>query len=203
MVYQQYGAAPAPHAEFRMTTKTPAQAMLPMIPLLVLLGAVLLLLGSLGGLIVGIIVAVVGTGGAVAFLLVKLSRTAGANVLQILPSGVRWDSGGGIVHNVGWQDFTGIGVVNTQLTPRRTLHAGGVPHQTSVSMTHHGLHGWSMVQLPPRVPQVMRQAMANMPVDQASGKRMIGIPVALFDPNWVNGPIGGWVRRYRPDLFGR
>ncbi|TWD83770.1 hypothetical protein FB561_4939 [Kribbella amoyensis] len=184
-----------------MAGSTHGRALAPMVLLLVLLAVVLLLLGSLGGLLVGILVSVLGTGLALAYLLVKLRRTVAANVLRLDGYGIHWEAGGGVVHQLAWPDLTGIGPVNVQLTPRRRLHVGPVPRSYQASMTDHGLHGWSMVTLPAQVPAVMRQALTAMPVDQASGKRHIGVPLASFDPSWPQGPIGAWIRAYRPDLL--
>ncbi|WP_041289342.1 hypothetical protein [Kribbella flavida] len=193
--------AGTPQAEFRMAGETRGRAMAPMLVLLVLFAVVLLLLGSLGGILVGILTAALGTVLAVGYLLLKLDRTMAANVLRFDGRGLRWEAGGGVVHQVAWPDVTGIGSVNVQLTPRRRLHVGPVPRTVQASMADDGLHGWSTVTLPARVPAVMRQALAVMPVDQASGKRHIGIPLSAFDPAWRTGPIGAWIRAHRPDLL--
>ncbi|GAB2587221.1 hypothetical protein [Kribbella endophytica] len=188
------------YAEFRMAPQVRGRALVPMVGLLVLLAVVLLLLGSLGGLVVGILASVVGTVVAVVYLMAKLNRLSAANVLRFDGWGIRWEAGGGVVHQVAWGDVTGIGPVNVQLTPRRRVHVGPVPQQVQVSMADHGVQGWSAVALPARVPAVMRQALAAMPADP-SGKRHIGIPLASFDPNWPAGPIGAWIRARRPDLW--
>lgn len=195
----QYGGTS--QAEFRMAGGTKTRALVPMVFLLALFAVVLLLLGSLGGLLVGILVSVVGTVAAVGYLVLKLNRTVSENVLRFDGSGIRWDSGGGVIHALAWSDLTGVGPVNVQLTPRRLLRVGQVPQYAEVSMADHGLHGWSTVTLPFRVPAVMRQALRRMPVDEATGKRHIGIPLVSFDPNWSQGPIGAWIRSYRPDLL--
>jgi hypothetical protein len=195
----QYAGVPGP-AEFRMVPETRGRALVPMVGLLVLFAVVLLLLGSLGGLVVGILASAIGTIAAVMYLMLKLNRLTAANVLRFDDWGIHWQAGGGVVHQVAWADVTGIGPVNVQLTPRRRLHAGPVPQTVQASMADHGVQGWSIVTLPARIPAVMRQALAAMPVDQASGKRHIGIPLGSFDPDWPAGPIGAWIRARRPDL---
>lgn len=216
-------------AEFRMSNETIARAMWAVAALLAMFAVVLLLLGSLGGLWVGVLVSGLGTLAAYLVLRYKVRRAVAANVLRLDGSGIRWNSGGGVVHTVAWSDLTGIGPVDVQLTPRRRLRGGPgliagrvqdrvrgrlqdrvqdglvpnrpMPQVVGASLADHGLHGWSTVTLPPRVPSVMRQAVERMPVDEASGKRHVGIPLVTFDRSWPQGPIGGWIRAHRPDLL--
>ncbi|GAA3108293.1 hypothetical protein GCM10020001_027920 [Nonomuraea salmonea] len=65
-----------------------------------------------------------------------------------------------------------------------------------------GLIGWGERAVPPRIPAWMRDRLARVPVDPATGRPEVTIPLGEFDPVWQRGPMGDWVRRYRPDLMG-
>ncbi|GAA2873990.1 hypothetical protein GCM10020220_074180 [Nonomuraea rubra] len=56
--------------------------------------------------------------------------------------------------------------------------------------------------MPPRIPGWMRERLARVPVDPATGRPEVTIPLGELDPQWQRGPMGDWVRHYRADLIG-
>lgn len=48
----------------------------------------------------------------------------------------------------------------------------------------------------------MRERLARVPVDPATGRPEVTIPLGELDPQWQRGPMGDWVRHYRADLIG-
>ncbi|RJL30383.1 hypothetical protein [Bailinhaonella thermotolerans] len=190
-------------AEFRPRTSFPRFAA-PFLPPLVLFFLVMLLLGAIltgssaGG-------AAVGALGVAVLALVLAARhralTAGT-VLRLGPDGVTLRDAKGFRVRLAWADVTRIGPVETRMaSPRRIGRPGGLRVRAG-ALRSHGLIGWGERELPPRIPGWLRERLAAVPTEPGTGRPEVAIPLGDLDPGWAEGPIGAWVRRYRPDLLG-
>lgn len=176
---------------------------MPFVFVLVLFAAVMLLLGSIfGGLLGGIIAAVVGTGALVGVLYAKFAKMKQGTVVRFSEYGVELLDAKGFHLRLNWPDITRVGVVHSQMAdPGAVGHENGV--QASVgAMASQGVIGWGQRVVPPNAPGWMRERLAAQPTNPVDGRPEVAIPLGGVDPNWMHGPMGQWVRMYRPDLLG-
>ncbi|SEG93943.1 hypothetical protein SAMN05444920_108240 [Nonomuraea solani] len=191
-------------AEFRIRAGTFPRFLAPFIAPLVLFFAVCLLLGAIftGSTPGGIAVGALATAALVAVLAAKYRRLTTGTVARFSADGVELTDSHGFRVNLRWPDITRIDVVDTQLAnPRRVGRPGGARAGVR-PLRSAGLIGWGERVVPPRIPGWMRERLSRVPVDPASGRPEVSIPLGEFDPLWERGPMGDWVRRHRPDLMG-
>ncbi|MGW3348419.1 hypothetical protein ACWDA3_34435 [Nonomuraea rubra] len=191
-------------AEFRMRAGGFPRFLAPFIAPLVLFFAVMLLLGAIltNSTPLGAVIAAAATGVLVAVLAVKHRRLATGTVVRFSADGVELADALGFRVRLRWPDITRIDVVETQLaTPRRVGRPGGARARVG-PLRSPGLVGWGERTVPPRIPGWMRERLARVPVDPATGRPEVTIPLGELDPQWQRGPMGDWVRHYRADLIG-
>jgi hypothetical protein len=176
---------------------------LPYVFLLIFFAAVMLLLGSVfGGLLGGIIAAVVGTGALVGVLWSKFNRLKQGTVVRFSEYGVELSDTLGYQIRLNWPDVTRVGEVRSQMSnPTAAGVEGGLQVGAGAVRTQ-GIIGWGHRVLPQNAPGWLRQQVAMSPVNPHDGRPEVAIPLSGIDPNWVQGAMGQWVRMYRPDLFG-
>jgi len=176
----------------------------PFIIMIIFFGVIMLLLGSVvsGELIGGIIAAVVGCAALVGVLFVKFKNMQSGTVLRLSEYGVELvDTNRGFYMRLNWPDATRVGHVSTQMVnPKSVGEQGGVQVSVGAHQSE-GLIGWGQRTIPPNAPAWMRANLAAQPVNPADGRPEVAITLSGFDPNWRQGPIGGWVGQYRPDLM--
>ncbi|MFI9557674.1 hypothetical protein [Nonomuraea endophytica] len=162
-----------------------------------LLGAILT--GStLGGVLLGLLAA----GALVGVLAVKHRRLVSGTVVRFSDAGVELNDARGFSVRLLWADINRVGVVETQSAdPRRIGRVGGLRVRAQ-PLRATGLIGWGTRRTPERLPGWMRARLAAVPVDPATGRPEVAIPLGELDPLWERGPMGAWIRRYRPDLMG-
>ncbi|MFC5830209.1 hypothetical protein [Nonomuraea insulae] len=191
-------------AEFRIRAGSFPRILAPFIAPLVIFFAVCLLLGAIftGSTPLGILLGALATGVLVAVLAAKHRRLASGTVARFSADGVELTDSYGFRVRLRWPDITRIDIVDTQLAdPRRVGRPGGVRARVQ-PLRSVGLVGWGERTVPPRIPGWMRERLARVPVDPATGRPEVAIPLGEFDPLWERGPMGDWVRRYRADLMG-
>ncbi|MBF8190789.1 hypothetical protein ITP53_34790 [Nonomuraea sp. K274] len=190
--------------EFRIRAGSFPRIVAPFIAPLVLFFAVCLLLGAIftNSTPLGVVIAVLATGALFAVLVAKHRRLTSGTVVRFSPDGVELSDSYGFRARLRWPDITRVDIVNTQLAnPRRVGRPGGVRVQAQ-ALRSVGLIGWGERTVPPRVPRWMRDRLARVPVDPATGRPEVTIPLGEFDPLWERGRMGDWVRHHRPDLMG-
>lgn len=175
----------------------------PFIAPLVLFFAVCLLLGAIftGSTALGAVVGALATAALLAVLAAKHRRLASGTVVRFSADGVELTDSYGFRVRLRWPDVTRIDVVDTQLAGPRTIGRPGGVRVRVQPLRSVGLVGWGERTVPPRVPGWVRDRLASVPVDPATGRPEVAIPLGEFDALWQNGPMGGWVRRHRPDLL--
>lgn len=189
--------------EFRMAGGGFGRMALPFVFVLVLFAAVMLLLGSIfGGLPGGIIAAVVGTGVMVGVLYFKFARMKQGTVVRFSEAGVELVDAKGFHVRVNWPDITRIGVVHSQMADPGALGADGGVQVSVGAMASQGVVGWGYRVLPASAPGWMREQVAAAPKNPVDGRPEVAIPLGGIDKDWLHGPMGQWVRIYRPDLLG-
>ncbi|MFC4112373.1 hypothetical protein [Nonomuraea zeae] len=150
----------------------------------------------------GILTGALATAAMLAVLAVKHRRLVSGTVVRFSADGVELTDSYGFRVRLRWPDITRIDVVNTRLAnPRRLGRPGGVRVRVQ-ALPSAGLVGWGERTVPPRIPGWMRERLARAPVDPATGRPEVAIPLGEFDALWERGPMGAWVRRHRPDLMG-
>jgi hypothetical protein len=190
--------------EFRPRAGGFPRFLAPFIAPLILFFFVLLLLGAIltSSTPLGVLIGAIATGVLVGVLAVKHRRLAQGTVARFSPEGVELVDRMGFRVWLRWRDVTRIDVVDTQLAnPRRMGRPGGARARVQ-ALRSVRLIGWGERAVPPRIPAWMRDRLARVPVDPATGRPEVTIPLGEFDPVWQRGPMGDWVRRYRPDLMG-
>jgi hypothetical protein len=189
--------------EFRVQAPVPifARTYLLRLPQLALFFLFTTVLGSVpfgkDGLLPGLAIGFMAT----ALLVVStLARKARRGVLstriRMSAWGVeQWDDLGSYAR-LRWQDITSI---DTVVTPGEKVDLGG--HPVSMDTQRSGLIGWGEQSLPDGAPDWLRERLAQAPREPRSGAQQVAIPLGLLDATWERGPIGAWVRKYRPDLL--
>ncbi|MEO3792556.1 hypothetical protein ABGB14_20280 [Nonomuraea sp. B10E15] len=191
--------------EFRIRAGSLPRFVAPFAALLVLFFVVILLLGAIftGSTLLGIAIGALATGGLLAVLVAKHRRMSSGTVVRFTAEGVELTDSLGFRVHLRWPDITRIDVVDTQLAnPRRVGRPGGVRVRAQ-ALRSVGLIGWGERAVPPRIPGWMRDRLSRVPVDPATGRPEVTIPLGEFDALWQRGRMGDWVRHYRPDLMGR
>ncbi|MGP3934883.1 hypothetical protein [Nonomuraea sp. KM88] len=191
--------------EFRIRSGSLPRFVAPFAALLVLFFVVILLLGAIftGSTLLGIAIGALATGGLLAVLVAKHRRMSSGTVVRFTAEGVELTDSLGFRVHLRWPDITRIDVVDTQLAnPRRVGRPGGVRVRAQ-ALRSVGLIGWGERAVPPRIPGWMRDRLSRVPVDPATGRPEVTIPLGEFDALWQRGRMGDWVRHYRPDLMGR
>jgi hypothetical protein len=191
--------------EFRIRAGSFPRFAAPFAAPLVLFFAVCLLLGAIftNSTPLGVLIGALATAALLAVLVVKHRRLASGTVVRFAPDGVELSDSYGFRTRLRWPDISRIDVVDTQLAnPRRIGRPGGVQVRAQ-ALRSAGLIGWGERTVPSRIPGWMRDRLARVPVDPATGRPEVAIPLGEFDPLWERGPMGDWVRRHRPDLMGR
>ncbi|GAB2935572.1 hypothetical protein GCM10027203_40570 [Nonomuraea fastidiosa] len=82
----------------------------------------------------------------------------------------------------------------------RPVQHGG--HALVGALRSAGLIGWGQRTVPPRIPSWMRERPGPRARGPGDGPAGGDDSAGEFDPAWQRGPMGDWVRRYRPDLMG-
>lgn len=175
----------------------------PFVVMLVFFFAVMLMLGSiLGGLVVGIPVAVVATAALVGVLYAKYQRLRDGSVVRFSEHGVELSDRLGFRVRLAWRDMTRLGEVDSRMASPTSIGHGSGMRVRAGAMRSLGLIGWGERVTPPDIPGWMRQSLAMQPLNPADGRPEVSIPLGGLDPNWPHGPMGHWVRLYRPDPLG-
>jgi hypothetical protein len=174
---------------------------LPFVLMLVLLAVIMYVLGYVvGGVAGGLVGSVVVTGVMVGVLYRKFARMKNGTVVHFSEYGVELTDTLGFRIRLLWPDITRIGQVNSRMA---SPEAVGGDLQVSVGeMKSRGIIGWGDRVVPPNAPGWMRENLAAQPRHPYDGRPEVAIPLGGIDPNWAQGPMGHWVRMYRPDLFG-
>jgi len=189
--------------EFRMAGGGFGRMVLPFVLLLVFFAAIMLLLGSIfAGLAGGIAISVVSTAIMVGVLYAKFSRMKSGTVVRFSEYGVELSDTKGFRIRLNWPDLTRVGQVDTQMAnPQSVGEQNGV--QVGVgAMQSQGIIGWGERVIPPNAPGWVHANLAAQPKNPYDGRPEVAIPLGGVDPNWQQGAMGQWVRRYRPDLMG-
>ncbi|MFC4857970.1 hypothetical protein [Actinophytocola glycyrrhizae] len=189
--------------EFRMAGGGFGRLMVPFVFLLVFFAAVMLLLGSVfAGLAGGIIAAVAGTGVLVGVLYRKFDRMKQGTVVRFSEYGVELRDTLGFHVRLDWPDITRIDEVRSQLANPTTIGRAGGTQVGAGAVRTQGIIGWGHRVVPGNAPAWLRQNVAAAPVNPYDGRPEVAIPLGGIDPDWLRGPMGQWVRMYRPDLLG-
>lgn len=189
--------------EFRMASGGFGRMVLPFVLVLLFFFAIMLVLGSIfAGVGGGIAIAAVATGALVGILYGKFRRMKEGTLVRFSEYGVELSDALGFRVRLGWRDITRLGQVDTRMAaPDKFGSEDGV--QVSVgSMKSLGVIGWGDRMIPPKAPGWMRENLDRQPRNPADGRPEVAIPLGGIDPNWTHGPMGQWVRLYRPDLLG-
>ncbi|MEV0312213.1 hypothetical protein [Nonomuraea fuscirosea] len=191
-------------AEFRLPAGGFPRFLLPFIAPLVLFFAVCLLLGAIltNDTALGVVIGALATGVLVAVLAGKHRRLTTGTVVRFSADGVELTDSHGFRVRLRWPDITRVGVVDTQPADPRVIGRPGSARARVRPLRSTGLIGWGERTVPSRVPRWMRARLAAVPVDPATGRPEVAIPLGEFDPRWERGPMGDWVRRHRADLVG-
>ncbi len=178
--------------------------MKPFLLSLVLFFLIMLFLGSAlfgGEAAGGVLVAVVTSGVLVGIQYSKYLRMQDGTVLRFSEHGVELTDMRGWRVSLGWRDITHVGPVVTQMANPKPVGPDAV--KVSIGpMRSLGISGWGERVIPPSTPRWQREQLAAQPHNPTDGRPMVAIPLGGSDPNWTNGAMGQWVRRYRPDLLG-
>jgi hypothetical protein len=119
----------------------------------------------------------------------KFLRMKQATLVRFSEYGVELIDTRGYCVRLRWRDMTRVGWVQTQLD-------SGEGSDWNI-----GLSGWGERTFPANAPDRTREWLAQAPVNPADGRPEVAIPLGGIDPNWTSGPMGQWVRTYRPDLL--
>jgi hypothetical protein len=177
--------------------------LLPFVLLLVFFGMVMLLLFSIFlGLAGGIVAAVVGPLVLLGVLYGKFSRMKNGTVIRFSEYGVELSDAMGFRIRLMWPDITRIGQVHTQMAKPGAIGPDDGLQVGVGAVKSQGIIGWGERVVPPRAPGWMRENLAAQARNPWDGRPEVAIPLGGVDPNWMNGPMGQWVRLYRPDLLG-
>lgn len=175
------------------------------LPLLVVFYAIMVALGSLpfgGSLLPGLAVAVVPTGLLVWNMYRKARRGFLSTVVRMSPTGVEWRDGYGFHVRLRWEAVERVGEIRTAMTrPGARVGVAGGVRMTVRSWANSGLIGWGEQRTPQNAPSWVKDLLSRAPRDPRSGASQVTIPLGGIDSSWTLGPMGGWVRRYRPDLL--
>ena len=200
-------STPAPRAplptEFRLPSSTFGRFLAPFLGVLALFFAVMLLLGAILTTSTpgGIVIAALATAVLVGVLYAKFRALVANTVVRFSDEGVELVDGRGFRVRLAWDDMTRIDTVHSQLADGRPIGRGFGVRARVGRTSSDGLVGWGKRMTPARMPGWMRRQLAAAPVDPADGRPEVAVPVGALDPSWTLGPMGDWVRRYRPDLL--
>ncbi|MCF6467446.1 hypothetical protein FAF44_03330 [Nonomuraea sp. MG754425] len=143
-------------------------------------------------------------GVTVAFAGVRLVRwrlMAAATVARVSPDGVEMGDWYGSRVRLAWRDLERVDVVESRIpSPRTIVKDGRIGVRTGARQCV-GLVGWGEYEISHQAPNWLLAHRARLPIDPASGRQRISIPLGVVDPLWEDGPMGDQVRRHRPDLF--
>ncbi len=181
------------------------RANLRIVPLLVIFYAIMVALGSLpfgGRLLPGMAIGLVPT----AFLVLSVYRKARrgflSTVLRMSPAGVEWWDGYGFHVRLRWDRIVRVGEVRTAMTkPGARVGVAGGARIGVRAWSNSGLIGWGEQRIPATAPGWVRELLDRAPRDPRTNATEVAIPLAGLDDTWTVGPMGDWVRRYRPDLL--
>ncbi|TDD26422.1 hypothetical protein [Nonomuraea diastatica] len=191
--------------EFRIRAGSFPRFVAPFAAPLVLFFVVILLLGAIftGSTLLGIAIGALGTGALFAVLAAKHRRVSSGTVVRFTAEGVELTDSLGFRVHLRWPDITRIDVVDTQLANPRSVGRPGGVRVRAPALRSVGLIGWGERMVPPQIPGWMRDRLSRVPVDPATGRPEVTIPLGEFDALWQRGRMGDWVRHHRPDLMGR
>lgn len=189
--------------EFRMAGGGFGAMVLPFALPLVFFAAVMVLLGSIvAGVAGGVVAAVIGVGVLVAVLYAKFARMRQGTVVRFSEYGVELSDAMGFHVRLAWPDMTRVGVVASRMANPYPIGWEDGVRARAGAMTSQGVIGWGDRVIPANAPGWMRRHLAVQPVNPRDGRPEVAIPLGGVDPDWARGPMGQWVRAYRPDLFG-
>jgi hypothetical protein len=170
-----------------------------------------LVMGFLVGLLLGAIITQstiggIGIGAAFTLLLVailyrKFARMKSGTVLRFSPHGVELNDAMGFNLRLRWPDVLQLGTVQTQMANPRSVGVDGGTQVKVGAMQSQGLIGWGDRVVPRNVPGWIRANLESQPRNPQDGRPLVSITLSGIDPNWAYGPMGAWVRMYRPDLM--
>jgi hypothetical protein len=189
--------------EFRMAQSGGfLRMLLPFVAVLVLFFLLALAIGwALGGPVGGWSAAVVGTGILVGVLYKKFARLRSGTVVRFSEYGVELFDSLGFHVRLGWRDMTHVGRVEARMAAPDTF--GEEIKVWAGAMKSLGVLGWGDRVVPPTAPAWMQVRLNAQPRNPRDGRPLVAIPLGGIDKNWVNGPMGQWMRMYRPDLLAR
>lgn len=198
-----YPQPPPLPTDFRMAAGGFRRMIVPFIAMLAFFFVVMLLLGSAltgtlgGGIAIGAGATLVMSG----VLYLKFKRAESGALLRFTPYGVEHIEGNGLHVRLAWPDVVQIGQVQTQMANPKQVSGGGAVAVGVGSLKSVGIIGWGDRTMPAKAPDWLCQQMAAQPRHPVDGRPMVAIPVGQFDPQWLNGAMGEWVRRFRPDVL--
>jgi hypothetical protein len=191
--------------EFRPVPGGFGRQMKPLVVLFILLFVIMLFLGSAlfgGNAAGGVLCAVVLCGSLLGVQYAKYVKKQEGTVLRFSEHGIELTDTWGWRVSLAWRDMTHVGPVMTQTVNPKAM---GVPGGVQVSAgpaRSLGISGWGERVIPRSAPGWQRQLLATAPTNPTDGRPMVAIPLGDIDPNWAAGPMGQWLRQYRPDLLG-
>ncbi len=176
----------------------------PFIAPLALFFVVCLLLGAIftGSTALGAVVGALATAALLTVLAAKHRRLTSGTVVRFSADGVELTDAHGFRVRLRWPDITRVDAVDTRLADPRSIGRPGGVRVRVQPLRSVGLVGWGERTVPAGVPRWVRDRLARVPVDPATGRPEVAIPLSEFDVRWESGPMGAWVRHHRPDLMG-
>jgi hypothetical protein len=181
------------------------RANLRIVPMLVIFYTIMVALASLpfgGKLLPGMAIGLVPTALLVLRVYLKGRRGFMSTVLRMSPAGVEWWDAYGFHVRLRWDRVVRVGEVHTAMTkPGARVGVSGGVKLSVRAWENSGLIGWGKQRVPDKAPAWVKDMLARAPRDPATGAPEVAIPLSGLDDTWTMGPMGDWVRRYRPDLL--
>lgn len=175
-------------------------------PFLGPLGLFLVVVGLLGAVVTqsvggGLAIGAAATAVLVAVLRAKYRALLANTLVRFSPTGVELVDGRGFQISMVWPDITRIDLVESRMASPRLLGWGTTARARAGAAQFDGLVGWGQRVLPAQAPGWMRTQVSDAPRHPEDGRAEVAIPLGAIDPGWSVGPMGSWVRHYRPDLM--
>jgi hypothetical protein len=130
----------------------------------------------------------------------KFKKGAMSTVLLVSPVGIETVDNLGFLNRLAWPDMVKVGRV-VAIAQGKTIKGGGDKTFAQKELKDMGVIGWGVRKVPAiKLPEQMRQSLANLPYDPATAKHYISIPLSVIEKDWVDGRIAQLIQYYRPDL---
>lgn len=171
-----------------MTSDRFGPMLLPSAVQLVLLFLFTLTVGSAlfrGNVCGGMMVALAVTGTVIGVQYAKFSRAQSGTVLRFSEGGIEFEDHTGFHVRLYWGDIIRLDRVHLAAMYGKSIGAIGWGHRT----------------VSPQTPDWMLNNFAAQPVNPDDGRPQVAIPLGHIDPDWMEGEMGAWFRRHRPDLM--